>query len=116
MPASSSRVPTEQHLYSKKYYKTRVKNAVEAEIGDRDIEPSQRINIVARITAETYKNESEEIKQEIRQMQEEERVARESAKELDELVVEGNQSSTPEAYMLYVNTFRISNQDSCGFF
>ena len=49
-------------------------------------------------------------------MQEEERIARESAKELDGLIVEGNQSSTPEAYMLYVNTFRILNQDSCGFF
>lgn len=102
MPSSASRISSEQHLYSKKYYESRVKDAVDAEIGDGDVEPTKRLAIVNRITAEIYRNESKEVKDEIRQMQEEERRAKEAAKELDTSILEGNPTMTTEAYIQYV--------------
>ena len=105
MPSSASRLSTEQHLYSKKYYESRVKDAVDAELGDVQVEPSRRIAIVNRIMAEIYKNESAEVKQEIQMMQEEERKVKEAAKEVDKEILEGNSAMTPEAYVLYVSQY-----------
>jgi uncharacterized protein YaiL (DUF2058 family) len=102
MPSSASRISSEQHLYSKKYYESKVKDAVDAELGDGDVEPTKRLATVNRITAEIYKNESMEVKEEIRQMQEEERKAKEAARELDTLILEGNPTMTTEAYIQYV--------------
>ena len=99
MPSSSTRLSTEQHIYSKKYYDTRVKDAVEAELGDGVVEPGKRIAIVNRITAEIFKNESAEVKEEVRMLQEEERRVKETAKELDALILEGNSTKTTETYM-----------------
>ena len=93
---------SEQHLYSKRYYESRVKDAVLAELGDGDVEPTKRLAIVNRITAEIYKNESMEVKEEIQEMQEEERKAKEAARELDTSILEGNTTMTTEAYIQYV--------------
>ncbi|KAF8798553.1 hypothetical protein BYT27DRAFT_7264696 [Phlegmacium glaucopus] len=92
----ASRLPTELHLYSKRYYETRVKAAVDAEIGDRNVDSKNRIVIINKHLAEIYGNESDEIKAEICGALEEERMAKEAAKEADRSIVNANDLTMSE--------------------
>ncbi|KAF8806034.1 hypothetical protein BYT27DRAFT_7257457 [Phlegmacium glaucopus] len=86
----ASRLPTKLHLYSKRYYETQVKAAVDAEIGDRNVDSKKWIVIINKHLAEIYGNESDEIKAEICGALEEERMAKEVAKEADRSIVNAN--------------------------
>ena len=65
LPQLTSCVSTEIYLYSKKYY-SRVKDAIEAEISDENLDGKHRIAVIKRHLAEAFKNESDEVKEAIR--------------------------------------------------
>jgi hypothetical protein len=97
--STAARVSTLTHLYSKKYYETRVKEHVEKEIGDQNLDEAQRIAVVNKHLARIFENESAEVKEEIRQAQEAERKAREEAKEVEKQLA-GGESLTAEQLLL----------------
>ena len=76
--SSSSRVSSLAHLYSKKYYETRVKEQVDKEITGRNIDEGQRLTIVNKHISRAFENETPDVKEEIRKMQEEEKWARDA--------------------------------------
>lgn len=96
----TTRVSTEFHLYSKRYYDSRVKSDVDNEIGDQKIERQQQIAIINKHLIEKYNNESEEIKAEIRSALEEERKEKEREKAAFEAIAEGSETLTPEQYAM----------------
>ena len=87
--SSSSRVSTLTHLYSKKYYDTRVKEHVDRELEGKNVDEGQRLTIVNKHLARIFENESPEVKEEIRKMQEEERRARDEAKDIQKHLASG---------------------------
>lgn len=96
----TTRVSTEYHLYSKRYYDSRVKSYVDEEIGNQNIDRSKRIAIVNKHLIEKYNNESEEIKQEIRGAIEKERKEKEAEKEAFEAIAACHENLTAEQYMM----------------
>lgn len=93
---SSSRVSSLCHLYSKKYYETRVKERVDQEIAGRDLDEGQRLTIINKHIARTFENESSEVKEEIRKLQDEERRAKDEAKDVDKHLANGASLSTEQ--------------------
>ncbi|KAH9832028.1 uncharacterized protein C8Q71DRAFT_714621 [Rhodofomes roseus] len=61
---SSTRAPQEVEVYSKLFYKDRIKDTVDAQ--KKDVPRSKNIAVVRRETQVAYDNESEEVKREVR--------------------------------------------------
>jgi hypothetical protein len=100
---SVSRVLTEQQVYSKMYYQARVKPKVDEEIRGREVDMAEMIAIRARLTRETYEDESNAIKEEVRQ---EKRLADEKRVESSDLLqkeLDGElmREHSPEEYDKY---------------
>ena len=87
--SSSSRVSTLPHLYSKKYYDTHVKEHVDQELAGKNVDEGQRLTIVNKILTRIFENESPEVKEEIRKMQEAERRAKDEAKGIEKQLANG---------------------------
>jgi flagellar motor protein MotB len=81
--SASSRVSALTHLYSKKYYETRVKEHVDRELAGRNVDEGQRLTIVNKHLTRIFENESPEVKEEIRKLQNKERRARDEAKDIE---------------------------------
>lgn len=106
LPQSTSRLPSELNLYSKKYYDTRVKHIVEAKLHELEkMESTEKVNriaIINKCTIEAYNNEPEEIKQEIRALQDQEREEKEALLRMEKSVLDASEPG-PESYLLYAN-------------
>lgn len=109
--SSSSRVSALTHLYSKKYYDTRVKEHVDRELAGRKVDEAQRLTIVNKHLTRIFDAESLEIKEEIKNLQEEERRARDGAKDIEKHLANGA-TLTPEQLLLYVD-LRIMCHTQC---
>jgi hypothetical protein len=80
-----------------------VKDAVDAELESHGSDSKiNRIAIIRKHTAEAYEKESEEIKNEIRAMREEEQEKKEAMVKADQCIVDGSDGQGPESYLLYV--------------
>ncbi len=97
--SSSSRVSALTHIYSKKYYETRVKDQVDQEIAGRNVDASERLSIVNKHLTRVFENESPEIKEEIMKLQDEERRARDEAKHIEKHLATG-ETLTPEQLLM----------------
>lgn len=107
MQAPTTRISTEHHMYSKKYYETRVKPDVELEISrTKDLKPKQKIAIINKHLKNKYKNESEEVKAEIRAAIEKEKKEKEDEKGALEAVTSGKGEMNAQQYMMYVSFYR----------
>lgn len=98
--AGAGRCLTEEQLYSKRYYASRVKPHVDAEIAGRDVDRKTLISIRARHTRRVFEAETEEVKLEIRQEKESNE---EKKKEMIEMMgrltnANGDEEYTPEEY------------------
>ncbi|KAF8950642.1 hypothetical protein BDZ97DRAFT_1770995 [Flammula alnicola] len=113
IPSSASRISLAIHIYSKRYYETHVKHAVEAKIGDSKIDRKQRIAIINKHLAECFKNELDEVKAEIHEAQEAERVARESSKEADKSIIEAVNALSPNQLLLAQSSLHEVIRDFC---
>ncbi|KAF8958686.1 hypothetical protein BDZ97DRAFT_1923448 [Flammula alnicola] len=113
IPSSASRISSAIHIYSKRYYETHVKHAVEAEIGDSKIDRKQRIAIINKHLAACFKNESDEVKAEIHEAQEAERAARESSKEADKSIIEAVEALSPDQLLLAQSSLHEVIWDFC---
>ncbi|KAJ2912130.1 hypothetical protein MD484_g8291, partial [Candolleomyces efflorescens] len=102
-PALGSKALTEDQLYSRKYYKERVKLLVDAELASSAVGPKDHMAIRARITRECYEREPEEVKDEIRREKaEEDRKRRETMELLQSLTrIEDGKEPSPEEYARY---------------
>ena len=79
-----------------------MKNAVDAKLETHGADSKvNRIAIIHKHTAEAYENESEEIKNEIRLMREEEQKKKEAIINADQCIVDGSDGQGPENYLLY---------------
>lgn len=79
-----------------------MKHAVDAELDTHGADSKvNRIAIIRKHTAEAYENESEEIKNEIRLMREEEQEKKEAMMNADQCIVDGSDGQGPENYLLY---------------
>lgn len=79
-----------------------MKDAVDVELETHGVDSKvNRIAIIRKHTAEAYKNESEEIKNEIRAMQEQEQEKKEAMMKVDQCIVNGSDGQGPETYLLY---------------
>jgi CO dehydrogenase/acetyl-CoA synthase beta subunit len=107
--SSSSRVSTLPHLYSKKYYESRVKEQVDQELADKNMDEGQRLTTVNKILTRIFENEAPEVKDEIRKMQEQERRAREEAKGIEKHLASG-ETLTAKQLLLYVEYWVICVQ------
>lgn len=85
----SSRVSSLCHLYSKKYYETRVKEHVDQELAGQNLDEGQRLTIINKHLARIFENESLAVKEEIRQLQDEERRTKDKAKDIDKHLANG---------------------------
>jgi len=99
--SSSSRISSLTHLYSKKYYETRVKEHVDREIAGRNLDEGQRLAIVNKHLTRIFEGESLDIKEEIRKLQDEERRAKDEAKDIEKHLASGS-SLMAEQLLLYV--------------
>ncbi|EAU89960.2 hypothetical protein CC1G_05876 [Coprinopsis cinerea okayama7 len=83
-PGQPSRALTKQQLYSKRYYKKRVKKKVRAEFAKLGHPPTagERISIIHRVTEECWKNETPETKAEIEELEKQILEEREKRKEV----------------------------------
>jgi len=97
--SSSSRVSALTHLYSKKYYETRVKEHVDREIAGQNVDEGQRLTIINKHLTRIFENESPEVKEEIRKLQDEERRARNEAKGIEKHLASGT-TLTPEQLLM----------------
>jgi hypothetical protein len=97
--SSSSRVSALTHIYSKKYYETRVKDQVDQEIASRNVDERERLSIVNKHLTRVFENESPEIKEEIRKLQDEERRVRDEAKHIEKHLTTGA-TLTPEQLLM----------------
>jgi hypothetical protein len=97
--SSSSRVSALPHLYSKKYYETREKEHVDREIAGQNVDEGQRLSIVNKHLIRMFENESPEVKEEIRKLQDEERRARDEAKDIEKQLAAGA-TLTPEQLLM----------------
>jgi flagellar motor protein MotB len=95
----SSRVSALTHLYSKKYYETHVKEHVDRELAGRNVDEGQRLTIVNKHLTRIFENESPEVKEEIRKLQNEERRARDEAKDIEKHLASGA-ILTPEQLLM----------------
>ena len=87
--SSSSRVSALTHIYSKKYYETRVKEHVDQEIAGQNVDEGKRLSIVNKHLTRVFENESPEVKEEIRRLQDKERRARDEAKDIEKHLASG---------------------------
>ena len=97
--SSSSHVSSLAHLYSKKYYETRVKELVDQEVKGQNLDEGQRLAVVNKHLARVFENESPDIKEEIRKLQEEEQQAKDQAKDIEKQL-SSNASLTAEQLLL----------------
>ncbi|EAU83277.1 hypothetical protein CC1G_12794 [Coprinopsis cinerea okayama7 len=108
-PDAPTRALTRKQLYSKKYYKTRVKPKVAAELAKLKRRPTrgERIDMIRRKTGEAYDNETPETKAEIEKLEKDIAEEREKRKEiLQDAFVEPPSPSTPEAYLRHIEALR----------
>ncbi|KAF5320626.1 hypothetical protein D9611_013728 [Ephemerocybe angulata] len=70
------RTLTEYQLYSKKYYEERIKPRVEKALESKVVDRKRMLVLTNQITKEVYDNEEEDVREEIRQMREDELAGR----------------------------------------
>jgi hypothetical protein len=99
-PVLGAKGLTEEQLYSRKYYKDRVKSLVDAQFATSAVSPKDQMAIRARITRECYDRETKEVKNEIRREKEEgEKKRRETMEMLQSLSrLEDGKEPSPEEY------------------
>ena len=97
---TSTRASSLIHLYSKKYYETRVKHHVDLECHGADLDPDQRIAVINKCTARAFENESEAVKKEIALDQVQDKKNKESQKEIEKQLANDGASLNAEQLML----------------
>ncbi len=97
--SSSSRVSALTHIYSKKYYDTRVKEQVDQEIAGQNVDEVKRLSIINKHLTRIFENESPEVKEEIRKLQDMERCARDEARDIEKHLTAGA-TLTPEQLLM----------------
>jgi hypothetical protein len=99
-PVLGSKVLTEEQLYSKKYYQSRVKPLVDAQFAALVVDPKDQMVIHAWITRQCYDRETDEVKDGIRhEKEDEERKRQETIEMLHSLTrTKDEKEPSPEEY------------------